>query len=205
MSSESKSVDTAPANTSENNASEAPAAPPQSPPPTEQAAPTPAPAQPAARPSQGAQLMTFLRRQFGGILTGETPIWLLVALMLGAFLNLVTFAFLISPINRGNLLNPPVAEMEEMGMSATDIADRLSYAQQITPQMLNIGAGIALMSMFALVYTLIWRRRLGIYIYIVLTGFMLVATLLNGLFTPVLLLVPTAVVVTAAINRELLR
>lgn len=166
-------------------------------------APQPTPA-PASR-SQSAQLMAFLRRQFRGVLTGETPLWLLVALMLGAFLNLVTFAFLISPINRANLLTPPVAEMEAMGMSATDIADRLSYAQQITPLMLNIGASIALASMFALVFTLIWRRRLGIYIYIVLTGVMLVATLLNGLFTPVLLLVPTAVVVTAAVNRELLQ
>lgn len=154
--------------------------------------------------SQGQRLLRVLRRQFRGILTGETPLWLLVALGLGAFLNLVTFAFLISPINRGNLLDPPVEQMEEMGMSATDIADRLSYAEQITPTMLNIGAAIALASMFALVFTLIWRRRLGIYIYIVLTGIMLVSTLLNGMFTPVLLLVPTAVVVTAAINRELL-
>lgn len=161
--------------------------------------------QPAAAPSQRAQLMAFLRKQFRGVLTGETPLWLMVALIMGAFLNLVTFAFLISPINRGNLLNPPVEDMEAMGMSATDIADRLQYAQQITPTMLNVGAGIALASMFALLYTLIRRRRLGVYIYIVLTGCMLVATLMNGLFTPVLLLVPTAVVITAAVNRELLQ
>lgn len=160
---------------------------------------------PAAKPSQSAQLMAFLRSRLRGILTGETPLWLMVALIMGAFLNLVTFAFLISPINRGNLLRPPVEEMEAMGMSATDIADRLQYAQQITPAMLNIGAGIAFASMCALVYTLIRRRRLGVYIYIVLTGFMLVATLINGLFTPVLLLVPTAVVITAAVNRELLQ
>lgn len=160
--------------------------------------------QPAPEATQRQRLMMVLRRQFRGVLTGETPLWLLVALGLGAFLNLVTFAFLVSPINRGNLLNPPVKEMEEMGMSATDIADRLNYASQITPTMLNVGAAIAFCSMLALAFTLFWRKRLGIYIYIVLTGIMLVATLMNGMFTPVLLLVPTAVVVTAAVNRELL-
>lgn len=146
----------------------------------------------------------FIRRQFRGLLTGETPLWLIVALGLGAFLNLVTFSFLISPVNRQNLLNPPVEQMQEMGMSATDIADRMAYAEEISVTMLNTGAVISLLSMLALSFTLFRRRRLGIYIYIVLTGFMLVATLLNGMFTPVLLLVPTAVVVTAVVNRELL-
>lgn len=146
----------------------------------------------------------FIRRQFRGLLTGETPLWLIVALGLGAFLNLVTFAFLISPINRQNLLNPPVEQMQEMGMSATDIADRMAYAEEISVMMLNTGAAISLLSMLALSFSLFWRRRLGIYLYIVLTGVMLVATLINGMFTPVLLLVPTAVVVTAVVNRELL-
>lgn len=157
-----------------------------------------------APPRQTATLGAFIRNRLRGVFTGETPLWLLVALGMGAFLNLVTFAFLISPVNRQNLLNPPVEQMQEMGMSATDIADRIAYAEEISVTMLNTGAAISLLSMFSLLFTLFWRRRLGIYIYTLLTGFMLVATLINGMFSPVLLLVPTAVVVTAVVNRELL-
>lgn len=134
----------------------------------------------------------------------KTPIWLYVATALGAFMNFLGFVFLISPYNRENLLNPPIEALEQAGLNASQIADRMTYADSITPMMLNAAAGVFLASCIALIFA--FRRRMaGVYAYIFLTFVMIVITMAYGLFNPALLMVPTAVTVTAAMNKEFLR
>lgn len=133
----------------------------------------------------------------------KTPIWLYVATAGGAFINFLGFVFLISPHNRSQLLSPPVSELEELGLSASQIADRLSYADAISPMMLNAAAGVFLMCSISLIVAF-RRKKVGIYAYIFLTFVMITITMAYGLFNPALLMVPTAVTVTAAMNKEFL-
>lgn len=149
-----------------------------------------------AKPKGKSGVPRFLRE--------KTPLWLYVATAAGAFMNLLGFVFLISPHNRANLLNPPVEQLEAAGMNASQIADRLTYASQINPLMLDAAAGVFLMSMIALIIAF-RRYKVGIYAYIFLTFVMIAITMGYGLFSPALLMVPTAVTVTAAMNKEFFR
>lgn len=154
------------------------------------------PAETAETPETIPWVPPFLRE--------KTPIWLYVASALGAFLNFLGFVFLISPHNRNNLLNPPVEQLEAAGLNASQIADRLTYAATISPMMLNAAAGVFLASTIALIFA--FRRHIeGVYAYIFLTFVMVVITMSVGLFTPGLLMIPTAVTVTAAMNKEFFR
>lgn len=134
----------------------------------------------------------------------KSPLWLYVATIGGAFMTFLGFVFLISPFNRAQLLTPSVEELESAGLNASQIADRLSYAAQITPMMLNAAAAVFLGSSIALVFAFRGYRN-GIVAYIGLTFVMIIMTLKVGIFTPALLMIPTAVTVTAAMNKEFLK
>lgn len=151
---------------------------------------------PAEAPEKAPWVPQFLRE--------KTPIWLYVATAVGAFMNFLGFVFLISPHNRENLLHPPLEVLEEAGLNASQIADRMTYADTITPMMLNAASGVFLFSSIALIFAF-RRHKEGIYAYIFLTFVMVVITMAYGLFNPALLMVPTAVTVTAAMNKEFLR
>lgn len=119
-------------------------------------------------------------------------------------MNFLGFVFLISPVNRAQLLTPDVEALEAAGLNASQIADRLAYAAQITPLMLNASAAVFLACSVALIIAFRGHRN-GIAAYIALTFVMIIITLKVGLFTPALLMVPTAVTVTAAMNKEFLK
>lgn len=135
----------------------------------------------------------------------KTPLWLRVAAGVGAFFSLLGFAFLISPYNRAELLTPSAEALEELGLNASQIADRLEYAATISPMMLNASAGVYFMAMISLLVVATRLQRSGVYAYILLTFVNTAIFIAYGLFSPALLLIPMTVTVTAMLNREFLR
>lgn len=146
----------------------------------------------------------FFKAKLKRLLMEKSPLWLYVAAIMGIFINIVGIAFLISPNNRPFLINPSVEQLQEMGLTATQIADRLAYAEKLTPLVLNTAVGIFVASIVALVFVL-RLRKIGVYAYTLLTLALIILTMTRGFFTPALMLVPTAIVVTASLNKEFLR
>lgn len=134
----------------------------------------------------------------------KSPLWMIVAAAFGAFYHLLGVIFLISPYNRPRLLEPDIAELEEAGRSAEDIQRIVEMADKFSPMLLNLLIALFSVSVVSLI-AVIARKKLGASLYMLSIVATVIVMLINGIFTPFVLIVPTAVTVLISMNRDTLR
>lgn len=141
---------------------------------------------------------------YGPTVPPKSPLWMIVAAAFGAFYHLLGVIFLISPHNRPRLLEPDIAELEAAERSAEDIQRIVEMADKMSPMLLNVLVAIFSVSVVSLI-AVIARKRIGASLYMLSVVAAVIVMLIAGIFTPFILIVPTAVTVLISMNRDALR